>query len=428
MQYSALTGTRIRDQRLQRGRKQAELAQLAGISASYLNLIEHNRRRIGGKLLVEIAAALEVEPALLTDGADHASTEALHAIASEAPGSDIEADRIEELISRFPGWAAHLRAQHQQIQALESTLQGLDDRLTHDPVLSEKMHDVLGAVAAIRSTASILVETPDIAADWRARFHGNIDRESRKLAATSAAMAAHFDRLTRDEAAFQTPLEVVSGFFEQRGFHVTELEQGNPGAVAKLVQRDPAFTSQPARQLGEQVLTLYAADAAKMPLAGFARAATECGFDPLQLATEFDAGIDAVLRRLATLPRQVDLPEIGLVSCDAAGAILLRKPPAGFSVPRFGSACPLWPLFAALRSPGIALRNSVESSEGAHFTTYAIAQSETAQSFDAPPVLRATMLLIAADPAPAGALALGSSCRVCPRKGCPGRREPSILS
>ena len=49
-----LTGNRIRERRLVMGMKQADLAAAAGISPSYLNLIEHNRRRIGGKLLIAL--------------------------------------------------------------------------------------------------------------------------------------------------------------------------------------------------------------------------------------------------------------------------------------------------------------------------------------------------------------------------------------
>ncbi len=55
--------------RVQAGRSGREI----GISAIYLNLIEHNRRRIGGKTAVEHAAAsLEVEPQWLTEGAEAA--------------------------------------------------------------------------------------------------------------------------------------------------------------------------------------------------------------------------------------------------------------------------------------------------------------------------------------------------------------------
>jgi transcriptional regulator with XRE-family HTH domain len=100
-----LTGTRIRDRRLLIGMKQSALAQAAGISPSYLNLIEHNRRRIGGKLLIGLARALGVEPGVLSDGADATIHDTLRAAADglgdRARGA--ETDRIDDLAARFPG-------------------------------------------------------------------------------------------------------------------------------------------------------------------------------------------------------------------------------------------------------------------------------------------------------------------------------------
>jgi transcriptional regulator with XRE-family HTH domain len=61
--------------------KQSALAEAAGISPSYLNLIEHNRRRIGGKLLIGLARALGVEPGVLSDGADATIHDTLRAAA-----------------------------------------------------------------------------------------------------------------------------------------------------------------------------------------------------------------------------------------------------------------------------------------------------------------------------------------------------------
>jgi transcriptional regulator with XRE-family HTH domain len=72
MSRDTLTGSRIRERRLIIGMKQADLARHAGVSASYLNLIEHNRRRIGGKLLLDIAAILDVEASVLSEGAETA--------------------------------------------------------------------------------------------------------------------------------------------------------------------------------------------------------------------------------------------------------------------------------------------------------------------------------------------------------------------
>ena len=65
-----LTGSRIRERRVDLGIRQTDLANAVGISASYLNLIEHNRRRIAGKLLNDLARAMQVDPSALTEGAE----------------------------------------------------------------------------------------------------------------------------------------------------------------------------------------------------------------------------------------------------------------------------------------------------------------------------------------------------------------------
>ena len=51
-------GIRIRRHRMQLKQTQAGLARAVGISPSYLNLIENNKRAIGGRLLIRIAERL----------------------------------------------------------------------------------------------------------------------------------------------------------------------------------------------------------------------------------------------------------------------------------------------------------------------------------------------------------------------------------
>ncbi len=58
MARGSLTGTRIRARRALHGMRQADLARLIGVSPSYLNLIEHNRRRVSPALIQSIARAL----------------------------------------------------------------------------------------------------------------------------------------------------------------------------------------------------------------------------------------------------------------------------------------------------------------------------------------------------------------------------------
>jgi predicted transcriptional regulator len=40
----------------------------------------------------------------------------------------------------------------------------------------------------------------------------------------------------------------------------------------------------------------------------------------------------------------------------------------------------------------------------------------------------AAMLILPADAVSGETLAVGTSCRICPRSACPARREPSLLS
>ncbi|MEM1399851.1 MAG: helix-turn-helix transcriptional regulator, partial [Pseudomonadota bacterium] len=63
-------GGKIRRLRRQKRIAQGEMAEAIGISASYLNLIEHNRRKITVPLLFKIAGYFRIEPGELADGDD----------------------------------------------------------------------------------------------------------------------------------------------------------------------------------------------------------------------------------------------------------------------------------------------------------------------------------------------------------------------
>src|SRR3989338_2757700 len=89
MPVSALTGSRLRERRGALGLRQADLAATAGISASYLNLIEHNRRRISENLLEQLAQALGQPVAMFQEGVGGAVLEGLRAAAAEVPGAEV---------------------------------------------------------------------------------------------------------------------------------------------------------------------------------------------------------------------------------------------------------------------------------------------------------------------------------------------------
>ena len=61
-----LTGYRIRERRRQLGLTQAGVAKQVGISPSYLNLIEANKRSIAGAVLNRITELLDLDAETLT--------------------------------------------------------------------------------------------------------------------------------------------------------------------------------------------------------------------------------------------------------------------------------------------------------------------------------------------------------------------------
>ena len=227
MPKTTLTGSRIRERRLMLSRRQADLARAVGISPSYLNLIEHNRRRIGGKLVNAIARELGVEPAALTEGAEAALLNALReAAAGHAPALD-DLPRLEEFVGRFPGWAQLLADTQRRALDLERSVEVLSDRMTHDPFLSASMHEILSTVTAIRSTATILAETRDIDPEWRDRFHRNMSEESARLAESAEALVRYLDEASDAEVSGSTPQEELDTWLRSCRYHVADLERAD---------------------------------------------------------------------------------------------------------------------------------------------------------------------------------------------------------
>lgn len=432
MARDTLTGSRIRERRSIAGMRQADLARQVGISASYLNLIEHNRRRIGGKLLLDIAQVLGVEPSMLTQGAEAALIATLREAAADAGAVAAEVDRADEFAGRFPGWAEVLAAGHRRIASLERAVETLSDRLTHDPHLAASLHEVLSTAAAIRSTASILAETGELEQEWRERFHKNLNEDSLRLAESSKALVTYLDESEESDERRGSPQEEVEAFVARSGFHFVRIEDGTSEPDA-LVRDAPELTSRAARLIAREVLIRYSEDAQAMPLKAFRDAIGRAGPDPIALAETFGADLSAVFRRLSAMPDGVLSGDVGLVVCDSSGSILFRKQVEGFALPRFGASCPLWPVFTALSRPMMPIRRRVSQlgRSAMLFDCMAIAQPVGTPLFDENPLYQSTMLIlpVSGDAEDKTAVQpVGSSCRVCPRSECHARREPSILS
>ncbi|MEL7299233.1 MAG: helix-turn-helix domain-containing protein [Pseudomonadota bacterium] len=387
-QPSALTGSRIRERRLSIEMRQADLAREVGISASYLNLIEHNRRRIGGKVLLSIATALDVEPAALSEGAEASLLQTLAEAANTMAGTarPAEIDRVEELAGRFPGWASLIAQQAARIERLEETLEELNDRLSHDPFLSAQVHEMLSTITAIRSTAAILADDPDIEPTWRNRFHGNLREDALRLTSATEALVTYLDTQTDGADPKQSPQDELDAWLEHRRHYLPEIEEGRDVAL-------PDFST-PATQLAREYIARYTDEAGMLPEARLAARMAEIGSDPLALAHDMGLPLDVLLRRMGQCPCVGE--GVGLAECDSDGTLITRRAPEGFPIPRTGVGRALWPLFSALARPHVPIRAELQvvDGQGARMLAFAYAATRDPVSYGAEPLLRGTLLLL----------------------------------
>jgi transcriptional regulator with XRE-family HTH domain len=416
---AALSGSKLRARRMALGLRQGDVAQAAGVSASYLNLIEHNRRRVPPDVLARLAAALSDTPEAFVDGGGGAVLDDLRAVALAWPSAELA--RADEFAQRFPGWAEAVLAMHQRSLAQEAAIAAVNDRMSHDPHLSASLHEVLSAVASVRSTSVILAETDDLEPEWQARFMRNLDEDSARLAKGAEALVRYLDSGGQIDAQGSiSPQEEVEAWASGLDWQI---------ASADIPSADtPSALSASARDMARALQGDIRADHASLPDAAFRAALAAHGPDPLAIASALNAPPFAAFRRLAFAP---DLG-FGLVVCDGSGTLVLRRPVAGFSLPRFGAACPLWPLFTALARPMQAIEAVVEVGaaipNAPRFGLRAFGMASHPAGFGGPELRRAMMLIIPASAGDAPVLGVGATCRTCQRTHCPARREPSILA
>ncbi len=402
MTDQSFIGSRIRERRVDQGIRQADLAAEIGISASYLNLIEHNKRRIGGNLLTKLASILDIAPDVLSAGADLVVLDNMRAAAARL-NIDVEQDRAEELAIRLPGWANLIAAQNQRLSAMEKHVQALKDRMEHDPKLAAALHDLITSVTAIRATAGILLNEDRVDTDWQKRFHKNLHADSRRLTDQSKALVAYLDR-----APDVAPIDPAKAPMEQ----AEHLLATTPDLIA-AVNRSPSISSEelisahaptdldPATaQALSARLDLLRADAEVLDIDSFFQAAVACEADPARLALDFDVPMPLLFRRLAYLPNDTRLPARGLLVCNAAGTMTHLKPVSGFAFNRQTGGCPRWPVFSALQQPGRPIRQLVHMPGAmvSRFMCYSIASAVEEPSFDALPLVESTMLIVADPP------------------------------
>jgi predicted transcriptional regulator/transcriptional regulator with XRE-family HTH domain len=449
-------GGKVRSLRRSQRLSQAELARRLGISPSYLNLIEHNRRPFTADLLVKMASVLPVDMKTLAASNDEqVVAELLEAFGDPLfDNLDVVVTDVKELAASFPMAAeAVLRLYHAYRDTRES-LQTLAVKLSEERVLSdgpsrfpsEEVSDLLQRhgnyfpeleEGAERLAADAQLEDRDNLFNGLAAYlKTRLGYEVRILRASEMGGAVRrFDPQTRVLSLSEVLRRGSRNF--QLAHQIGLLTQS---AVLDRISGDPLLTTAEARALARIALANYFASALLMPYSAFLAAAHRERYDVELLGHRFRASFEQVCHRLTTLrrPGEEGIP-FHMMRIDIAGNVSKRFSASGFRFARFGGACPRWNVFRAFLTPGMIQTQVSQFPDGSTFFDIARTVGKQSGGFHAPRTGYAISLgcelihareMVYADSrdltnretfAP-----VGPTCRLCDRLDCEQRAFPPL--
>ncbi|MCR6672757.1 helix-turn-helix domain-containing protein [Devosia ginsengisoli] len=233
-------GFRISNRRKSLKISQAALARLVGISPSYLNLIENNKRDIGGALLNRVAAQLDIDIDELAGRAEQKLLQDLEEAFADPMVESLpfRPDERRELVAQYPASAAALARLHRAYSGAIANADAYADRLRSDPLLSQLLHQILSGITAVRSSAEILEDVSDLDEAERRRFLAAIGRDARTLSDVARNLIGQFETSSRSRRSVSPAREIDDLIIEQEN-HFPELEQVADALRAEIVGAGP---------------------------------------------------------------------------------------------------------------------------------------------------------------------------------------------
>ncbi len=437
-----LIGRTVRRLRSEQGFTQQALAARLGISASYLNLIEHEQRAVTASLLIKLAETLQVDLAALSGSQERQIEAGLREVfADPVLDQPVDARDLAALASGSPAAARAVIALYRAWRVAREESSGIalpsgrrillpneeardafHDRANHFP-------DLEAAAEAIAATLPAIAAERDHAITERLRGqHGLVVQ----VGPLEGALRRYDPAARRLVVSEQLPRE-------SQGFHLAfQLSLLEARDVIEAVIASIAPSTTEAASLIRLGLLNYTAAALLMPYGRFRAAAGELRHDIQALEARFGVSYEQVCHRLSSLQRSGarGVPFFFL-RVDPAGNVSKRFSAAGFPFARFGGSCPRWVVHSAFAHPGQIHVQVAQLPDGASFLCFARAIIGRAAHWGEPPPTY--VIAMGCDVSHAAALVygdgidleraavgIGLSCRLCDRQNCRSRAFPPL--
>jgi predicted transcriptional regulator/DNA-binding XRE family transcriptional regulator len=447
-------GAKVRALRRQRGMTQAQLADRLGISASYLNLIEHSRRTLSAQLLIRLAEIFELDLRSLSADQHQRSVADLMEVFGDPifESHDVTTAEVRDLVASSPTAARAVFTLYQAYRAAreaadtltaklsDGDLEGVDS--SHLP--TEEVSDLLqrhgNHFPELEEGAEALWRDAKLDREWLYTRLVEYLRElgvEVRIARTSELGSAV--RRYDPEAKVLWLSEVLrrgSRNF-QLAYQVGLLTQA---AVLDQIAATPQLTSPSARALARVTLANYFAGAVIMPYGPFLEAARQERYDLDLLGHRFRASFEQTCHRLTTLRRPgAEGVPFHMVRVDIAGNISKRFSASGLRFARFAGACPRWNVFEAFTTPGMIRVQLSQMPDGATYFWVARTVSREGAGYLSPRSVLALAIgcevshakeLVYAEgvnlESQEAVVPVGLTCRLCERMSCEQRAFPPL--
>jgi predicted transcriptional regulator/DNA-binding XRE family transcriptional regulator len=457
MKKTVFLGRRIRALRSRVGLSQADLAKRLGVSPSYLNLLEHDRRPVTSALLLELARVLDVDLRVLSSTADTELLSAMTEVFSEPLFEDhpLTSAELTAFVDSCPEVARAVLWLH---RAYAGARQSLD-------VLGERLLDYQQDVGTLDRARLSSEQVSDFIQRNGNYFPALETEAERLLQATGSGDDELFGRLSRyllSEHGVRVRIVTIHDMRgavrrfdpDRRELLLSEgLRRGSrnfqlAAQIALLrssrildeLAVDPLLTSDESRALCRVALASYFAGAVLMPYDAFLRAAEAERYDLDLLGNRFRVGWEQICHRLTTLRRPgAEGVSFYMMRVDLAGNISKRFSAAGIQFPRFSGLCSLWNVHAAFLQPGRVRVQLSQMVDGHRVLAIARTVQRHANGYSSPEAPYAVGVgcdvsqarrLVYSDgldlESTATAVPIGITCRLCERQNCTARAFPSL--
>ncbi len=374
-------GPQLRQLRRDRHQTQAEMAQVLGVSAGYINLLENNQRSLSVRLLMALSDAYQVDwrhlvrderSTLLSELRTVIRDPMFSAGAPELPELRAAIDHAPRLVEQFLQLYKIHRTTLERVmrQGTAGKPEGLlafsAEAVIHDFFRNHRnyFHALEGAAEALR--ADLRCDTDDLYAAVKARLLGMHGIRVRRRAGEEMIQALRV--YDRDERVVHLSevLDHANQVFQI--VHVLCLVEQQDLLDALTANSDVAEGTSLARCHVE--LANYFAAAVLMPYQPFLQTAEETAYDIDRIAARFGVSYEQACQRLTTLqrPGAQGVPFFFL-RVDKAGNVTKRFNSTSFHLAEYGGACPVWNVHMSFRMPGVILPQFVELPDGDRFFT-----------------------------------------------------------